>query len=218
MTARQTFLNLPEAKRRRITDVAVEEFAAQGYAGASINRMIDRLQIAKGSIFQYFGDKSGLFMYVFNVAMSMVKDYLRDVRDATRDEDIFARLNRILDAGVAFVYAHPVIYALYLKIQFDQTTPFRDEILGSLRTHSHTYLRSLLEVARDNGELRPALNLDQTAFLLDAVMDRFLQSLSMEHFDAGLGLYRMEREQAGQWARELVAVVRNGIAGDMQGP
>ncbi len=55
MTARQTFLNLPETKRRRITDVAVKEFAAQGYAGASINRMIDRLQIAKGSIFQYFG-------------------------------------------------------------------------------------------------------------------------------------------------------------------
>lgn len=54
MTARQTFLNLPKNKRHRITAVAVNEFATRGYAGASINRMIDRLQIAKGSIFQYF--------------------------------------------------------------------------------------------------------------------------------------------------------------------
>ncbi len=217
MTARQTFLNLPETKRRRITDVAVKEFAVQGYAGASINRMVDRLQIAKGSIFQYFGDKSGLFMYVFNVAMAMVKDYLRDVRDSTADEELFARLDRTLTAGIAFVSTHPRIYTLYLRIQFDQTTPFRDEILSSLRKYSFTYLRSLLKTARDNGELRSDLDLDQAAFLLDAVMDRFLQALSMEHFDAGLGLYRLDREQAERWARELVAVIRNGIAGDAKG-
>jgi TetR/AcrR family transcriptional regulator len=217
MTTRQTFLNLPETKRHRITDVAVNEFAAQGYAGASINRMIDRLQIAKGSIFQYFGDKSGLFMYVFNVAMTMVKDYLRDVRDSTADEDLFARLNQTLAAGIAFVNTHPRIYALYLRIQFDQTTPFRDDILSSLRKYSLAYLRSLLQDARDNGELRTDLDIDQAAFLLDAVMDRFLQSISMEHFDAGLGLYRLDRDKAEKWARALVAVIRNGIAGNVKG-
>jgi len=217
MVAKQTFLNLPEEKRRRITDAAVKEFSAHGYAGASINRMIDRLQIAKGSIFQYFGDKSGLFMYVFNVAMTMVKDYLRDVRDSTADEELFARLNQTLAAGIAFVNAHPRIYTLYLRIQFDQTTPFRDDILSSLRKHSLAYLRSLLQDARANGELRTNLDLDQAAFLLDAVMDRFLQSLSMEHFDAGLGLYRLDRDKAEKWAQALVGVIRNGMAGDAKG-
>ena len=217
MTAKQTFLNLPEDKRSRITEVAINEFAARGYAGASINRMIERLKIAKGSIFQYFGDKSGLFAYVFDVAMEMVKDYLRDVRDSTADEDIFARLNRTLAAGIAFVNAYPRIYALYLRIQFDQTTPFRDDILSSLRRYSLAYLRSLLQDARDRGELQDGLDIDQAAFLLDAVMDRFLQSLSMEHFDAGLGLYRLERDKAEKWARALVAVIRNGIAGDVKG-
>lgn len=47
--------------------------------------MVNSLQIAKGSIFQYFGDKSGLFMYVFGVAMERVKNYLRDVRDSSAD-------------------------------------------------------------------------------------------------------------------------------------
>ncbi len=217
MTAKQTFLNLSEEKRRRITDVAVIEFSSRGYEGASINRMINRLQIAKGSIFQYFGDKSGLFMYVFGVAMDMVKKYLRDVRDSSAAEDLFSRLNRTMAAGIKFVKAHPTIYALYLRIQFDQTTPFRDEILSSLRKYSHNYLRSLLLDARERGELREGIDLDQMAFLLDAVMDRFLQSLSMEHFDAGLGLYQFDRGQAGKWSRELVEIVRNGIAGVERG-
>ena len=217
MTAKQTFLNLPEAKRDRITAVAVKEFAARGYAGASINRMIDRLQIAKGSIFQYFGDKTGLFMYVFEVAMALVKGYLRDVRDSSVEEDLFARLDRTLAAGIDFVNAHPRIYALYLHIQFDQTTPFRDDILTSLRQYSLSYLRALLQDARDKGALRADIELDQAAFLLDAAMDRFLQSLSMEHFDAGLGLYRLEREQAGRWARELVAIIKDGMAAKEKG-
>lgn len=149
--------------------------------------------------------------------MTMVKGYLRDVRDTSAQEDLFARLDRTLAAGIAFVNAHPQIYALYLRIQFDQTTPFRDEILSSLRQYSFSYLRSLLQDARDKGELRPNLNLDQTAFLLDAVMDRFLQSLSMQHFDAGLGLYQLDREQAEEWACKLMAIIRNGIAGDVKG-
>lgn len=217
MTARQTFLNLPEDKRNRITEAAIREFAAQGYAGASINRMIDRLQIAKGSIFQYFGDKRGLFTHVFNLAMDMVKDYLRDVRDATMDADIFTRLNRTLAAGIAFVNDHPRIFALYLRIQSDQTIPLRDDILSALRRYSHTYLRSLLKDARDRGELRSDLDLDQAAFLWDATMDRFLQSLSMEHFDAGIGLYELDRHEATRWARQLVTVVIDGMAGNEKG-
>lgn len=212
MTARQTFLNLPEDKRCRIIEVAMREFAAWGYEGASINRMIERLQIAKGSMFQYFGDKHGLFTYVFDLAMSMVKDYLREVRDATTAEDLFVRLNQTLAAGIAFVTNHPRIYALYLRIQSDQTIPLRDEILSALRRYSHSYLRSLLKAARDRGELRADLDLDQAAFLLDAMMDRFLQSLSMEHFDAGIGLYKLDRAQATRWARQLVAVVKDGMA------
>ena len=217
MIAKQTFLNLPEEKRRRITDVAVKEFSAKGYEGASINCMVNRLQIAKGSIFQYFGDKSGLFMYVFGVAMERVKNYLRDVRDSSVDEDIFARLNRTMAAGIEFVKDHPRIYSLYLRIQFDQTTPFRDEILSSLRKHSLNYLRSLLQDAGERGELRGDIDLDRMAFILDAVMDRFLQSLSMEHFDAGLGLYQLDRGAAGKWSQELVEIVRNVITGVARG-
>jgi len=217
MTAKQTFLNLPEDKRSRITEVAIVEFAAHGYEGASINRMIERLRIAKGSIFQYFGDKRGLFTYVFDLAMDKVKDYLRDVRDSTMDADLFDRLDQTPAAGIAFVHDHPRIYALYLRIQSDQTIPFRDDILSALRRYSHTYLRSLLKDARDRGELRAGVDLDQAAFLLDAMMDRFLQSLSMEHFDAGLGLYGLDRHRATRWARQLVAVLKNGMAGNEKG-
>ncbi len=63
---RKTFQNLSKEKQERITRIAVEEFAYKGFEGASINSMVGRMKIAKGSIFQYFGDKKGLFLFVFN--------------------------------------------------------------------------------------------------------------------------------------------------------
>lgn len=211
MTPLKTFRNLSEEKQDRIRRVAVEEFSEKGFAGASINAMVGRLGIAKGSIFQYFGDKKGLFLFAFDTAMEMVKDYLRTVRKETAQADLFTRLEQTLLAGVLFLKQHPVMYRLYIKTLFEHEVPFRNEILMSLRGYSLKYLRSLLADARDRGELRDGLDLDKAAFVLDALMDRFLQAQTVPHLDAGSGIYDCDEATAGEWVRELTEMIRLGI-------
>src|SRR5690349_25166374 len=60
-----TFQNLPEEKRRRIVDLAVEEFSEHPYRQASLSRIVTRAGIAKGSIYQYFDDKLALYRWLF---------------------------------------------------------------------------------------------------------------------------------------------------------
>ena len=57
MVPRETYKNLESDKQQRILDTAVDEFASHGFRQASVNRMVQKLGIAKGSIFQYFGTK-----------------------------------------------------------------------------------------------------------------------------------------------------------------
>jgi TetR/AcrR family transcriptional regulator len=212
MTPLNTFQKLSAEKQERITRVALEEFSQKGYQGTSINVLVQRLGIAKGSIFQYFGDKKGLFYFVFSQAMHRVKDYLRTVRDQTVDEDVFSRLEKTMRAGVRFINKHPGLYALYLKMMFESSIPMRNDILRSLRENSLDYLKSLLEEGRERGELRPDLDLDQISFILDAVMDRFLQAQTIPHLDAGLGLYRVDEVLADEWIANVVDFIRKGIA------
>lgn len=211
MTPLKTFQNLSKPKQKRITRAAVEEFSEKGFTGASINAIVKNLGIAKGSIFQYFGDKQGLFLFVFNQAMEMVKDYLRTVRDQTEDEELFSRLEKTLLAGVHFLREHPRLYTLYLKVLFESQIPFRNKILSSLRSYSHEYLYSLLETAKDRGELRENIDLDKTSFVLDAIMDRFLQAQAIQHLDAELGLYKTDEENARDWIAGIVDMMRIGI-------
>lgn len=211
MKPRKTFQNLTKEKQDRITRVAVEEFGNKGFEGASINAMVERLKIAKGSIFQYFGDKKGLFLFVFNRSVELVKEYLKTVRDQSIEEDLASRLNKTLTAGIAFIQKHPLLYRLYLKVLFESKAPFRDEMLLSLRQHSIEYLKSLLDNAYAKGELKKDININKAAFILDAVMDRFLQAYTIKHLDADIGIYGSNSGNTDLWIYEIVEIICRGV-------
>lgn len=59
----QTFYKLPEEKRRRIVDSAMDEFTSRPYEKTSINRVIEGARIPKGSFYQYFDSKDDLYAY-----------------------------------------------------------------------------------------------------------------------------------------------------------
>ena len=62
--ATKTFLKLPQEKRERILEAAWAEFETVSFAEASINRIIRRAGISRGSFYQYFTDKEDLFIYL----------------------------------------------------------------------------------------------------------------------------------------------------------
>ena len=61
---KDTFFNLPGDKRTLICDVAIDEFADHPFDQASVNRIVAKSGIAKGSFYQYFEDKEDLFLYI----------------------------------------------------------------------------------------------------------------------------------------------------------
>ncbi len=70
--ARPRFANLDLDTRHRILETAAEEFASRGFEGVSLNQLIDRLGMSKGSFYYYFDDKADLFTTVADLAWAIV--------------------------------------------------------------------------------------------------------------------------------------------------
>ena len=68
--ARPRFKNLDEESRNRVLETAAVEFAARGFEGTSLNQLLDRLGMSKGSFYYYFDDKEDLFTTVVDHAWS----------------------------------------------------------------------------------------------------------------------------------------------------
>jgi len=211
MGPKDTFNNLESDKKQKILTTAIEEFAQHGFRQASLNQMVQKLGIAKGSIFQYFGTKEGLFHVIFDHAVELVRRSLRQVKQETAETDFFERIRRSLLTGIRFIEQHPRIYQIYLKMMFQEDFPLRTEFLQQVHLFSAEYLKPFVEAGVARGDLRSDLDVDTAVFFLDALMDRFLQAYCVSFLDAGSGLYQADQEQIERRADELIRLLKHGM-------
>ncbi|SMC24804.1 transcriptional regulator, TetR family [Desulfacinum hydrothermale DSM 13146] len=211
MAVTQTFQRLKPPKREKILATAIHEFARHGFRQASLNRMARMSGIAKGSLFQYFGTKEGLFRFIFDHAVELIRHNLRRVKAETADQDFFERIRSSLLAGVAFIRQHPHIYQIYLKMLFQEDFPFREEFLEKIHLFSAEYLTPLVEKGMAEGDLRPDLDVDLVVFTLDAVMDRFLQAYCVPFLDGNAAVFQAPPQRVEKQVGDLVELLRSGL-------
>ena len=75
----ETFLHLPEEKRKRITDAAIQEFSRVPLEEASIANIVKNAEIPRGSFYQYFENKEDVYFYCFQTVQSIGFDFLKEM-------------------------------------------------------------------------------------------------------------------------------------------
>jgi AcrR family transcriptional regulator len=67
------FSKLPLEKRERLMEAAAQEFATSGFDDASVNRILETVQMSKGAAYYYFEDKVDLFFTVIHYCIERLK-------------------------------------------------------------------------------------------------------------------------------------------------
>ena len=79
----ETFLRLPEEKKNRFLDAAWEEFTRVPFPDASINKIVLRARVPRGSFYQYFESKDDLFSYLQQTVLEyLIGEYCKFMREA----------------------------------------------------------------------------------------------------------------------------------------
>lgn len=85
----ETFFRLPEEKRNRVLEVSTDEFSLHRFDDVSINEIIKKAKISRGSFYQYFADKDDLFNYlIISRQDEMLENWRQEIIAA--DGDLFA--------------------------------------------------------------------------------------------------------------------------------
>lgn len=62
---KEMFWNIPEEKRTRFLDTAMTEFTTKSFEQVSVNSIIKKANISRGSFYTYFENLESLFKYIF---------------------------------------------------------------------------------------------------------------------------------------------------------
>ena len=115
---KQTFNNLPEAKKSRIIKACVDEFCENGYEKSSTEHIIKRAGISKGGLYEYIDSKKELYLYIVNYTYEKLYSYLREkinLEHMPLPADILDRFKIVSDIAIDFYIEHPEYVKLIVK-------------------------------------------------------------------------------------------------------
>ncbi len=201
---KQTFFNLPKSKKKIIIDCAIDEFAKYDYNSASINRIVEKSNIAKGSFYQYFNDKLDLFSYIIDYIGTKKMEYFSSCSILKKtDMDFFVYLKTLFDAGVNFAIENPQFASIGDKLYKNDT--LRKKIFNEMEIKSHDFMKQLILQGQANGNVKKNINLDLAAYLLIHL-----------NFSLGEMYYKThdkweETQEFHKLTDDMIDILKNGI-------
>ncbi|MFH1632534.1 MAG: TetR/AcrR family transcriptional regulator [Chloroflexota bacterium] len=163
---KDTFFNLPEDKRTLICQVALDEFAEYSFNQASINRMVAKSGIAKGSFYQYFEDKKDLFLYLVQSAAEEKLNYISPLMYNPDQHDIFTLLREMYLSGIRFADERPKYAEISRKILENMDASIYKEAMADNLPSAYEFFETLLEKSIARGEVRPDIDIKMFAYLI----------------------------------------------------
>ena len=102
----KVFTELDDAKKQRVIDAALNEFAANRFDNASTNTIVKNAGISKGSLFKYFENKEDLYFYLIDTVSAKMTAEMADAV-AALPEDVCERIIAYSSLEISYYLEHP---------------------------------------------------------------------------------------------------------------
>jgi TetR/AcrR family transcriptional regulator len=168
-----------------IIDAAMRHFAEQGYEAARVGDIAAMLGIAKGSIFQHFGSKDGLFFEVYKKAVRSFPQYL-DAPAEVRDRGFFEVLRYWLTRTEHLVREDWIPYRISLLGNYGTDLALKREINRFMMTEDPYGTVAFVSFGVKHADLRYDLDQQMAVSIIDWTVERFQDALLTEELDPGL--------------------------------
>ena len=202
-----------DAKRALIVEMAMRHFAKRGYQAARVEDIATELGIAKGSIFQHFGSKEGLFLAAYKESVSAFEAYL-DAPAEVLKKGFFATLHYWLTRTGRHLSENWVPYRVTLLGNYGTDLHLRKEINRFLFSRDPYGTISFVRWGIERGQVRSDIDPEMVVSLVDWMMGNFQDALLTEELDPGLFRRRAgQPEKTRERIDQIIKVLRGAIGG-----
>ena len=116
--SRKAVAERPDDTRERVIDAAQAIFARDGYAGASMREIADRVGIQRPSLFYHFKNKEALFVAAHEQVFTRIAPLFQEM--LAPDGDPFAQLDRLSRAVLSVTAEEPDFARMMARTAVDR--------------------------------------------------------------------------------------------------
>ncbi len=182
-----TFDKIPKEKRDRILNVAIKEFADNGFENTSIQQIAKKAGISVGSIYKYFENKETMFSMVVHEGLSSLEELLISLADSS--EDIIVKAETIIRELLKYSRKNPELIKLYCQLTTSDNSDFLNGISQRIEAVSASIYTVTISKAQETGDVRNDINPAFFAFLLDNIFMMLQFSTACDYYKERFFIY-----------------------------
>lgn len=159
-----TFYNLSEEKRGRIFDAALQEFSVRTFSQASLNQIVRKAGIPKGSFYQYFENKEDLYLYIMEAPAKEKIEIFSGIKETAPDADVF----EVVMSATRKLFEREEVKPGYIEAAMLMELDNSAFIVKIRRTSIEKYVK-LIEHDQERGLIRPEIDSELVANMISTV-------------------------------------------------
>jgi AcrR family transcriptional regulator len=149
-------------RREELLEAALEEFTTKSYEEASLNSIIRKAGISKGTFYYHFKDKQALYLQLMQMVVDAKIEFMeRKLSSYTHNEDlnIFESLKLQARFSTEFAKEYPKFYLLGLMFYREKGNEIYTTVMDILDVTSEAYYDMILEKAMSRGDFREGISI-----------------------------------------------------------
>ena len=166
-------MDIPGKTRSEILTAALSRFASSGYAGTSVQDIVDDARVTKPTLYYYFPNKAGLYQALVDSAHDERFRLMEEA--AARGETLEEQLVEILTALFAYTREHRELMRMAFATAFSSPDELPKEIDYTARCQRNfEFVHTLIKKGLASGVLDRGYDSKELAFGIHGLMNVYL--------------------------------------------
>lgn len=163
-----TFEKLSSHKRETFIKGFLEEFAANNYDKASVSVVVKKLNIAKGSVYQYFDNKLDLYLYLKSLCEQTKMQYVLGIKRSDY-ATFWAYYRTQYEAGIQFDLEHPLESQFLYRIGEKESSEVLEDFMKAWKQQAIQAYIGIIQEEIDQGYFRKDISAEAMTYFLVSV-------------------------------------------------
>ena len=177
---KSTFEKISEDKREKIFEVAISEFASNGYSSTNINTIAKKAGISIGSMYSYFASKEDLFLTIVDKGFHLLEKALEEIHP---DEgNIFEIIERLFRVTREYAENYPEMNQIYLDLSTQGLSGLSSRLSWQMESITARLYAQILRKAKEQGAISPDIDEQLVSFCLDNLLVMFQFSFTSDYY------------------------------------
>ncbi len=137
----ERFFRLPRSKRDRIINAGFRVFGENSYKKSPMSEVADAAGISKPLLFHYFGNKKGLYFYLWKLVADLSSKVMAP---AYEGDNLFDMMRKGLQIKIRLLYKYPFLYSFVLRAYYERDPEVSSDIAQKMKVILEDSFRQVL--------------------------------------------------------------------------